>query len=280
MKVICTPSEMRECSANLKRGGSIGLVPTMGDIHEGHASLIRMAVAGSHAAAVSIFVNPTQFSGGEDFESYPRSRDEDLAVCEALGVSVAFVPTSEIMYPEPVNLFVDEDRFSNALCGPFRPGHFRGVLTVVAKLFNVVSPDSAYFGQKDAQQARLVKHMISALNYSIELHIGPTVREHDGLAISSRNRYLSPEERRRAVCLHDALNLAQELYRDGENAPGVITSRMRRQINEGGPPVTIEYIEAVDADTFDPVAAVKPQTLIALAVRVGNTRLIDNVMIE
>jgi pantoate--beta-alanine ligase len=281
MDVICTPSEMRKKSADLKRSGSkIGFVPTMGDIHEGHNSLIRMASSHSDATVVSIFVNPTQFASGEDFERYPRKPDEDLAACQVLGVNVAFVPTHEAMYPEPFSLYVNEDRLSNALCGPFRPGHFRGVLTIVAKLFNIVSPDSAYFGQKDAQQATLIKHMISAMNYSIDLQIGPTIRGHDGLAISSRNRYLATEERQRAVCLYESLMLARELYEHGECDANVVATRMRRLIDEGAPPVDIDYIEILDAATLEPVKAVKTNTLIALAIRVGNTRLIDNLLIE
>lgn len=281
MDIICVPSEMRKWSAEHKRSGStIGFVPTMGDIHEGHKSLVRMAGADSDATVVSIFVNPMQFASGEDFDHYPRKRDEDLAACEGLGVNAVFIPESEAMCPEPFSIHVDEDRLSNVLCGPFRPGHFRGVLTVVAKLFNIVSPDSTYFGQKDAQQAALIKHMISAMNYAIDFHIGPIVREHDGLAISSRNRYLSSKERQRAVCLYDSLILARELYGRGECAANEIQSRMRRLIETDTFPVDIDYIEIVDAVTLEPVGTVRPRTLIALAVRVGKTRLIDNVLVE
>jgi len=281
MDVICAPSEMRKWSADHKRSGStIGFVPTMGDIHEGHKSLVRMATASSGQTVVSIFVNPMQFSSGEDFDHYPRKRDEDLAACEELGVNAVFMPEPEAMYPDSSNVYVDEDRLSNVLCGPFRPCHFRGVLTVVAKLFNIVSPDSTYFGQKDAQQAVLIRHMISAMNYAIEFHMGPTVREHDGLAISSRNRYLSSEERQRAVCLYDSLVFARELHGSGECAADVIKSRMRRLIEDDALPVDIDYIEIVDAVTLEPVDTVKPHALIALAVRVGKTRLIDNVLVE
>lgn len=257
----------------------MGFVATMGALHEGHLSLIRDAKANSDYVVVSIFVNPTQFSPGEDLDRYPRTLEADLNLCELNGVDAVFSPSAEDMYAEGDSVYLDEDRLSKALCGKTREGHFRGVLTVVAKLFNIVQPDVTVFGQKDAQQAKLVEKMIRALKFPVSLRLGAIVREADGLAMSSRNRYLDPGARERARCLHKALVLARERYAAGERRAGVLHQMMESVCLDGALPVDIEYIEVVDYETLEPVEKVGPGSLIALAVRVGDTRLIDNILL-
>ena len=263
-----------------REGRRVGLVPTMGDLHAGHESLIARARAESDRCVVSLFVNPTQFGPGEDLAAYPRRPLEDAGRCRALGVDVLFMPPPEEVYAPDHTVVVDESRLSARLCGAHRPGHFRGVLTVVAKLFNLVQPAVAYFGQKDAQQCVLIRRMVRDLNIPVEIRVLPTVREPDGVAMSSRNRYLSEAERRRARCLSEALALAQRLAAGGERSSRVLLERMRAHCLEGEPAVDIDYVEAVDPDTLAPVDEVRAGTLIALAVRIGRARLIDNAIIE
>ncbi len=258
---------------------SIGFVPTMGALHEGHRSLMRTAREGCQIVVVSIFVNPTQFGPGEDFEKYPRPLARDLAVCQEEGVDAVFVPEVGEMYPADAVTTVSVARLTEGLCGRHRPGHFDGVTTVVAKLFNIVQPDRAYFGQKDAQQAAVIRQMVRDLNWPIEVVVCPTVREADGLAMSSRNAYLSPEQRRQALCLSQALNWAKGRIEAGQRDVSKLTAAMREQIEAAGP-CEIDYIEVVDAETLEPKASVQGQCLVALAVRIGPARLIDNVLVD
>jgi len=242
--------------------------------------LVRAALGHGHHVVVSIFVNPTQFGPAEDLDAYPRQDEEDIERCRRLGVDTVFLPSAEAMYAADAGVYVGEDDVSRRLCGRFRPGHFRGVLTVVAKLFNTVQPDVAVFGRKDAQQAWLISRMVRDLDVPVRIQVEPIVREPDGLAMSSRNRYLGPAERKRALCLHAALQLAERLYAEGNHDAGDIITRMEQICVRGEPPVEVDYIEAVDYETFQPVRTVSPGTLFALAVRVGGARLIDNHLIE
>jgi pantoate--beta-alanine ligase len=279
MKIILSVREMHDFSREAhSEGRSIGLVPTMGFLHEGHLSLIRRAKESADIVIVSLFVNPVQFGPGEDFSSYPRDFDRDRGLCEDAGVDVLFSPPVEELYPHGYSVYVEETQLSTGLCGASRPGHFRGVATVVAKLFNVVQPDVAVFGQKDAQQVRVIEQMVRDLNFSMRILVGPTVREPDGLAMSSRNAYLSGTERERATCLYKTLCLAQRLYDQGIRDSETVSRTMRESIDstEGA---KIDYIALVDYETLKPVRTVQPGTLIALAVRVGRTRLIDNTLI-
>lgn len=269
----------RRCSLARAEGQQIGLVATLGALHEGHISLLRKAHSLSDFLVVSIFVNPTQFGPGEDLERYPRTLEDDLEICDANGVDVVFTPDVEGMYATGHKVYIDEDKMSGTLCGRTRQGHFRGVLTVVAKLFNIVQPDLTVFGQKDAQQARLVQRMIDDLKFPIAFHLSPIVRESDGLAISSRNRYLDGEMRERARCLHAALLQAGKMYEEGERDANVLRQAMAAVCHDGTPPVEVEYIELVAYETLEPVESVASGTLIALAVKVGDTRLIDNIML-
>jgi len=268
---------MQQAALAWRRDGKkIGFVPTMGALHEGHMSLAKLARREADAVVVSIFVNPLQFGPREDFEKYPRDMERDAELCRKSGVDVIFNPAAAEMYPGQSALFVDEGELSKQLCGKFRPGHFRGVLTVVAKLFNIVLPDAAVFGQKDAQQAILIQRMICALNFPVRMIIAPIVRERDGLAMSSRNSYLSPDERRRAVCLSLALRKARKIYRSGERDCAALKGAMR-EIIESGKPEAIDYVEIVARNNLKPLDEIKGEDcLIALAVRIGKTRLIDN----
>lgn len=260
-------------------GRRIGLVPTMGALHEGHRSLMRAARAGCDVVVVSIFVNPTQFGPGEDFTAYPRPIGADLAACEAEGVDVVFVPpVAEVYDPDAVTQ-VTVSRLTEPLCGAHRPGHFDGVTTVVAKLFNMVRPDAAYFGQKDAQQAAVIRKMTRDLRFPIEIVVCPTVREPDGLALSSRNAYLSAAERQQALSLSAALHWAEAAIRSGQRDVAILQAGMRERITSAGP-CTIDYIEIVDADELRPRPRVAGRCLIALAVRIGKARLIDNTVVE
>ena len=270
---------MQAHSLGLRREGKrIGLVPTMGSLHEGHLALVRRARALSDAVTVSLFVNPTQFGPSEDFNSYPRDLPRDTDLCRAAGVDALFTPSAQEMYAANHSVWVDEQELAAGLCGAVRPGHFRGVLTVVAKLFNIVLPDVAVFGQKDAQQARLIQQMVRDLNYPVNVVVAPTVREADGLAVSSRNVYLSPDERRRASSLQRALALAEQMVRDGQRETEQIRKSIRTVI-QGADPTEIQYIEVVSYETLKPVRAVSGPTLIAVAVRFGGTRLIDNTIV-
>lgn len=256
----------------------IGLVPTMGFLHEGHLSLMRKARSLCDLLVVSIFVNPTQFAIGEDLDNYPRDIERDIALCESEQADVVFCPTVSEMYAEHSTVYIDERELSKGLCGGSRPGHFSGVLTVVAKLFNIIQPDVAVFGQKDAQQARVIQQMVVDLNFPVKILIEPTVRESDGLAMSSRNTYLSPDERARAVCLSKSLSLAEDLFQSGERNSESIIMQMNMLIEEHGG--NVDYVDIVDYVTLRPVARISCKALVLLAVKFGDTRLIDNVIID
>ncbi len=280
MKVIEHISDMQAWSDEVRaRGESIGFVPTMGYLHEGHISLVRLAKERSDRTVVSIFVNPIQFGPQEDYERYPRDLERDLRILEDLGVDVAFVPSVGEMYPEGFCTYVHVEGLTEGLCGAFRPGHFRGVTTVVTKLFLAVKPHMAAFGQKDAQQAFVIRRMVRDLNMDVEIVVGPTVREEDGLAMSSRNTYLSPEERRQATVLYRALLKAKALVEAGERDPEAVVRAMEEVVGEA-PSARAEYIEIVDTERLKPVSRIDGEVLVALAVWIGNTRLIDNMILE
>jgi len=276
VKVVEKIAEMR----GLRRGLAepVGFVPTMGYLHEGHLSLVRGARAESHSVVASIFVNPTQFGPREDFANYPRDIERDLDLLAKEAADVVFVPSAVEMYPERFDVYVDGGKVTERLEGDCRPGHFRGVTTVVAKLFNIVRPTRAYFGQKDAQQTVVIKKMVADLNMDLEVVTLPTVREPDGLAMSSRNTYLNPAERRAALILYQALHLVQRLWLKGEKDAG----RLRREmiaLIQREPLASIDYISVADAGTLDELDEIKPPALVSLAVRIGRTRLIDNIVL-
>jgi pantoate--beta-alanine ligase len=263
-----------------KTGRTIGLVPTMGALHEGHISLIKHSVKHGDFVVVSIFVNPTQFGPKEDLKKYPRPINTDLKICKEQGVDVVFMPTAKEIYGQGNVTWVDVGKLSEPMCGKFRPGHFRGVATVCAKLFNIVCPDFAYFGQKDAQQAATIKRMVADLNFPLKIVVCPTVRAADGLALSSRNQYLSAEERRDATCIYRALKTAAELIKNGVRPAKTIISRMRKIISDLAMVTGIDYISIVDADNLQEVSEAKGKVLIAVAIRMGKTRLIDNIIVD
>ena len=257
------------------KGFSIGLVPTMGFLHDGHLSLIQRARKQNDKVVVSVFVNPTQFGPNEDFDAYPRDIKKDLQRCESAGVDVVFAPAVADMYPSENKVYIDVEELGNGLCGAARPGHFRGVCTVVAKLFNIVKPDRAYFGEKDAQQLAIIKRMVYDLNFDVEIISCPIVREPDGLAMSSRNAYLSQQERAAALILSRALGEAKQLLLSGERDSRAAKQLMTDMISNE-PLARIDYIEIVDAMSLVPVEIIKQPVLVALAVYIGKTRLIDN----
>ncbi len=276
MKVVTTVAEVREAvKAWRKEGKTVGLVPTMGYLHEGHGSLITAAKKGCDKVVVSIFVNPMQFGPSEDLESYPRDLEKDSAFCESLGADLIFHPEPSEMYHEGFSSFVDMSVLTEELCGLRRPVHFRGVCTVVNKLFNIVQPDRAYFGQKDAQQLAVIRHMVDDLNMNLEIVGCPIVREEDGLAKSSRNTYLSAEERKAALVLSKSIALGQKMVEDGETDTKAVTDAMKAFI-EKEPLAKIDYVKAVDGLTMQQIATVKKPMLVAIAVYIGKTRLIDN----
>jgi pantoate--beta-alanine ligase len=260
-------------------GLSIGLVPTMGALHAGHASLIRSARQECGFVVVSIFVNPTQFGAGEDLERYPRPLTRDLQICEEHRVGVVFAPEAGIMYQPDYRTWVEVHELQDVLCGASRPGHFRGVATVVLKLFNIVQPDVAYFGQKDAQQARIIRQMVQDLNLPIRVQVCPIVREPDGLALSSRNQYLDSAQRDHARALHVALEEVRKVTEKGERDARVLRQALASRI-AATPGVVLDYAAVVDADTLKPVTRVKGDVLVALAVKFGATRLIDNIQLS
>ena len=255
---------------------AVGLVPTMGALHEGHVSLIRLARQQCGFVAVSIFVNPTQFGPTEDFARYPRALPADLAVCEREGVDLVFVPEPATMYPPGFQTAVDVGELGDRLCGASRPGHFRGVATVVLKLLNIFEPDRAYFGQKDAQQVRIIQQMVWDLNVPTEIVVGPTVREPDGLALSSRNRYLTPAERKSATVLIETLREIRRRVEAGEHDAIGLRRMMADRVRDA-PGAELDYAEIVDADSFRPVESLTGPAVAALAVKFGGTRLIDNI---
>jgi pantoate--beta-alanine ligase len=258
---------------------TIGFVPTMGALHEGHLTLMRQARRENDFVVVSIFVNPAQFGPREDFKKYPRSLKQDAILCRKKGVDIIFYPDIKEMYPVNYKTYVEVSNLSDCLCGKFRPGHFRGVATIVAKLFNIVSPDIAYFGQKDAQQAIIIQKMVLDLNMPLKIKIVPTVRNEDGLALSSRNLYLNPRERKDALIIYQALSLAQDLIRKGNTKSTSIIQKMRQLISSKKS-ARVQYIAIVDIEDLKPVQRIRDKVIIALAVYMGKTRLIDNIIIN
>jgi pantoate--beta-alanine ligase len=276
LKIVKKIKELREITEIAgKKGLSIGLVPTMGFLHAGHLSLIERAKRENDLVVVSVFVNPIQFCPGEDFEKYPRDMDHDAKECEKAGADVVFAPETEEMYPVQNLAYVDISKLGDGLCGARRPGHFRGVCTVVSKLFNIVSPDRAYFGEKDAQQLAVIKRMVIDLNFKTQIVACPIVRDQDGLAISSRNVYLSPEERTAALVISKSLRRARESMLNGERDAAKIRKAIIDEISSE-PLARIDYVEVVDAETLEPVSEIKGSVLTAAAVYIGATRLIDN----
>lgn len=261
------------------QGLTIGLVPTMGYLHDGHASLIRQARESCQKVVVSIFVNPMQFGANEDLSTYPRDLEADSRLCERLGVDVIFHPEPEEMYAPGFCSFVDMDGLTKELCGRSRPIHFRGVCTVVSKLFNIVTPNKAFFGQKDAQQLAVIRRMVTDLNMDIEIVGCPIVREEDGLARSSRNVYLSPKERQAALVLSKTIALGQRMVQEGVRDSGKLVQTMKEAIAQE-PLARIDYVEAVSMDTIQPVETIQGRVLVAMAVFIGKTRLIDNFIVE
>jgi pantoate--beta-alanine ligase len=277
MRIIDSLSELRTIRRSLS--GTLGLVPTMGALHQGHASLVRRAHVECDYVGVSIFVNPAQFSPGEDLSKYPRTLQKDLDLLESLGVDVVWTPTPDIMYPSGFQTWVTVDEVTKPLEGASRPGHSRGVTTVVAKLFNAFTPDKAYFGQKDAQQVAVLRRMALDLNFPIELVVCPTIREQDGLAISSRNAYLNEAERRAATVLYRALCAAGEKHKCGEKSADVLRSTLRDVI-ESEPLAEVQYVSVADPDNLAELQQVPNGALLSLAVRIGKTRLIDNFLLH
>lgn len=292
METIRVPRVMRETAIKEKRNGrSIGFVPTMGALHEGHLSLIKAARSENDIVAASIFVNPSQFSAGEDFEKYPRTVGEDLEKLEGLA-DIVFLPEKESMYPPDFCTRVEVGGLSENMCGRFRPGHFQGVATVVLKLFNIVQPSRAYFGQKDYQQALVIKRLVRDMDMPVEVVICPTVRESDGLALSSRNAYLNPEERKAAAALYRALQSGIKAIKEGQKDAALIGGAMRKALS-GEPLIKVQYLSAYDAQTLEDlgedlgkdlgkelVTIGKNEILLAGAVIIGTTRLIDNLLVN
>ncbi|MGL6198557.1 MAG: pantoate--beta-alanine ligase [Lachnospiraceae bacterium] len=280
MKLVKTIDEVRECVEKWRQAGySVGLVPTMGYLHEGHASLIRRASSENDKVVVSIFVNPMQFGPNEDLDCYPRDLERDQEVCKTCGAALIFNPSPEELYPSGFCTFVDMTGPTDRLCGSSRPTHFRGVCTVVNKLLNVTQPDRAYFGQKDAQQLAVIRRMTADLNIPVSIVGCPIVREPDGLALSSRNKYLNPGERKAALCLSNGLNSGQKLLEKGERDPAVVQAEIHSIISQE-PLARIDYVELVDSATIQPVAVIDHAILCAVAVYIGKTRLIDNFIWE
>ncbi len=278
MQVVRKIKEMQKISDQLGREGRrIGLVPTMGYLHEAHLSLVRKAKESCGVVVVSIFVNPTQFGPDEDFKRYPRDEEGDKAKLKAEGVDLLFIPEIDGMFPAGYQTYVDVAEVSKGLCGDFRPGHFRGVATVVAKLFNIVKPHAAVFGEKDYQQLIVIKRMVKDLDFDIEVIPGVLVREEDGLAMSSRNAYLSPEERRSALVLYRSLIKGKDLFTSGEKKVSVLLKTVKKSI-ESMEGVNLQYVEIRDAETFEKVETVTRPSVMAVAAMVGKTRLIDNVI--
>ena len=279
MLVLQTIADTRaQCAVMRTAGKTLGLVPTMGALHAGHLSLVTAALAACDAVAVSIFVNPTQFGPKEDFAAYPRTFEQDCRTLQAAGVSLVFAPSAEEMYPPGACTFVTVEGLSERLDGKSRPGHFRGVATVVAKLFHILTPDHAFFGQKDAAQVAVLRKMVRDLQFPLQLHVCPTVREPDGLAMSSRNRNLSPEQRRQALVLSRALQAVEAEVKGGERDSGRLLATLMRVFRQE-PAVQVDYCHIVDADTLEDLAEARPGALVAVAAQVGATRLIDNLLL-
>jgi pantoate--beta-alanine ligase len=277
MQIAKTIAEMK--ALRMKSLGSVGFVPTMGYLHDGHLALVKQARDDNSVVIASIFVNPTQFGPTEDFKTYPRDTERDLAMLRKERTDIVFMPSAEEMYPEGFNSWVEVEKVTNRLEGSCRPGHFKGVATVVAKLFNIVEPTKAYFGQKDAQQALVIKKMVADLNMNLEVIVAPTVRESDGLAMSSRNVNLNPQERQAATVLFKALTLARNLWGKGERNAETIRQEMTSLISKE-PLAKIEYVSIADAETLEELTEIDKPALASLAVRIGKTRLIDNMLLE
>lgn len=279
MQIIKKIDELRPIIKQWRREGlTVGLVPTMGYLHEGHKSLIDRAVAENDRVVVSDFVNPTQFGPNEDFESYPRDLGADAALCEAAGADIIFNPEADEMYDDALT-FVDMNKITKVLCGKTRPIHFSGVCTVVSKLFNIVTPDKAYFGQKDAQQLCVIRKMVKDMNFDIEIVGCPIIRESDGLAKSSRNTYLNPEERKAALCLSRSLEIGKKLIAEGETSAKAVVEAIEAEIAKE-PLAKIDYVEMVDWNNLETIETVQKPLLCAMAVYIGKTRLIDNFIME
>ena len=280
MEVARTIAEIRRCvRAAWAAGKTVGLVPTMGALHVGHVSLIEAATERCDFVVVSIFVNPTQFGPGEDFEKYPRPFEADLAICAEHGVGAVFAPSPAQMYAQENLTWVSVEKLTEPLCGRSRPGHFRGVTTVCAKLFNIVGADVAFFGQKDAQQAVVIQRMAADLNMPLEIVVCPTVREPDGLAVSSRNKYLSVEQRRDAAHIFKSLSRCREMVEAGQRNAAAIRTQMCEILGRV-PAMEIEYVSIVDAGTLGEIERVEGRVLVAIAVRLGSARLIDNILVD
>ena len=276
MRTVITLAELRSARQNLL--GSVGLVPTMGYLHEGHLSLVRRARQECDRVIVSIFVNPTQFGPQEDLSRYPRDLERDLRLLEPLGTDLVWLPTAGIMYPPGFQTWVEVETITRPLEGAMRPGHFRGVATVVAKLFNAVQPEKAYFGQKDAQQAAVIRRMARDLDFPVEIVICPIVREPDGLAMSSRNVYLDPEQRKAATVLYRSLSAAKQAYQAGERDAEEIRETMKEVLRKE-PLAEVQYVSCADYDTLEELETVSGRALLSLAVLIGKTRLIDNMVL-
>jgi pantoate--beta-alanine ligase len=280
MEVLRTLDEMKAWSRKMRKDGqSLGLVPTMGYLHEGHLSLARKSIRTCDRTVVSIFVNPRQFGPSEDLETYPRDLEADRQELEQLGVDALFLPTAEDMYPEGFQTYVHVEEITNKLCGKSRRELFRGVTTIVLKLFNIVQPHSAFFGEKDRQQLEVIRKMVDDLNLDVEIVGLPIIREPDGLAMSSRNQYLGKAERKTAQSLHEALQQAQQWVAQGESSVATLRSRMRTIIEREGR-AQVDYISVCDPQRFEELEEVQGKAMIALAVHVGKARLIDNCLIE
>lgn len=280
MIIVKTIKQIRQAVAGQKkRGKRIGFVPTMGALHEGHLSLIRLAKKHSDFVVVSIFVNPTQFGPKEDYKKYPRNLKKDAALCQTAGADLIFSPNVKEVYPEGFSTFINVEGLTQGLCGASRPGHFRGVATVVAKLFNIIQPEVAIFGQKDAQQLAVIRRMVKDLDLPVKIIGAPIVRERDGLAMSSRNAYLTLEERAEAPTLFRALQLAENMVKRGKREAESVKSDIVKLLRSDAPLAEIDYVEVVDNETLSPIKKISSRALIAMAVKFPNARLIDNVTV-
>jgi pantoate--beta-alanine ligase len=280
LKVATTIDQVREAVGRARQAGQkVGFVPTMGALHAGHLSLIQAARVDCSFVVVSLFVNPTQFTPGEDYQKYPRTLDADVQTCRREKVDLVFAPAADVMYAGEHLTTVHVAGLTDVLCGPHRPGHFDGVTIVVAKLLNIVQPDAAYFGQKDAQQAVVIKRMAAELFFPVEIVVCPTVREDDGLAMSSRNAYLSGEQRAQAAAIYAALAAAGERVARGERNVATLIEQITADLEAAGP-CKIDYVSIVDPETLQPVERVIAPALVAVAVRIGSTRLIDNLLVD
>ncbi len=278
MQVLTTIGEFR--NARRRCDGPVGLVPTMGSLHDGHLALVRQARRENRVLVVSIFVNPSQFGEDEDYAAYPRTQEQDLALLEAEGADLAFIPRMSEMYPPGFQTWIDLPSMGHRLEGEHRPSHFRGVATVVSKLFHIVEPDAAYFGQKDGQQVAVVRHMTADLDINVDIRVVPTVREPDGLAMSSRNMYLTKEERNAASVIFRSLSRAQEMWAQGECSAAKIHNAVRGVLQDEPRVSSIDYVSVADPETLDEMDIICPPAMVSTAVHIGRTRLIDNILLS